>query len=476
MGKITKNYIYNLLYQLFVMLVPLITAPYLASVLGANGTGIYSYIFSTTTIIVSIMSLGIFNYGNRQIAYVRDNQEKRSEVFWQVMSVRMVLLLFCTIVYAIVIIIVDKYLFLFLVFYLYVIANFVDCTWLYVGVEDMKWAVIKNTITKIISVAGIFIFVKSKDDIPVYVFIQGISVLISNILAYSQLRLYVCGPIIDFRNFKNIVKGSALLFLPGLAVTIYSHFDKVMIELMTGATNEVAFYDYSVKIVTIPLTFITVLSTVIMPRIANEFCKGNVDNISKMLNKSAKFSMFLSFPMVAGLLACADKLIPWYLGDEFKSTVVGIMLISPIIIANSLLAISGGQYFTATDQVGILIKSQFLSLIANIVINALLIPCMGFAGAAVATVLTSITCAIIQYIYLTRQVILTGVIKCGTKYLFVSMLMYGVIRIITSNMEARPMTSILQVLIGTLFYIIILCFLHDEQITIAKNIILKRKK
>ena len=82
MGRIAKNYIYNLMYQLLVLLVPLITAPYLARVLGSEGTGIYSYVHSMTSIICTISLLGIYNYGNRQIAYVRDNKEQISQTFW----------------------------------------------------------------------------------------------------------------------------------------------------------------------------------------------------------------------------------------------------------------------------------------------------------------------------------------------------------------------------------------------------------
>lgn len=59
MGRIAKNYIYNLIYQSFSMFVPLITAPYLARTLGPNGTGIYGYVNSMTTLICTFVLLGI---------------------------------------------------------------------------------------------------------------------------------------------------------------------------------------------------------------------------------------------------------------------------------------------------------------------------------------------------------------------------------------------------------------------------------
>ena len=76
--KIVKNYIFTLMYQLLVLLVPLITAPYLARTLGPEGTGAYGYVYSMTSIINTLVLLGVYNYGNRQIAYVRDDCKKMS--------------------------------------------------------------------------------------------------------------------------------------------------------------------------------------------------------------------------------------------------------------------------------------------------------------------------------------------------------------------------------------------------------------
>lgn len=467
MGKIAKNYLYNLVYQVFIMLVPLVTAPYLARVLGPEGTGTYSYIYSVTTLVCTCVMLGIYSYGNRQVAYVRDDKKKLSNVFWQIMSARLLIGIVGTFIYFFIVMALGRYRTLFFIFYIYLLAYFMDCTWLYVGVEDMKWAVIKNTITKILAVVGIFFFVREKTDVAIYVLIQAASVLISNLLAYTQLRRYVQKPHLDFSNIKADICGSAMLFLPSVAATFYTQCDKVMIEVLTGATEEVAFYDYSEKIVLIPLTFITVLSTVMMPRIANEFKKGHETTVSELLNNAAKFSVFLAFPMTFGMISVADKLVPWYLGSEFEPTIYAIMLISPIVISNTLSGISGSQYFTATNQIAILVKSQFLAAAANIVINAMLIPNYGFYGAAIATLITSFLCAIVQYSYMLKQIKMPGLIKELVKYLLVSILMFGVIRALTGKWEATPITNILQILIGGTTYIGVCILLKDGQLKLV---------
>lgn len=77
MGRIVKNYIYNVVYNIFVIIIPIITAPYLTRVLGATCLGVYSYVNSVTSIISSIILVGLSSYGSRQLAYVRDDKRKK---------------------------------------------------------------------------------------------------------------------------------------------------------------------------------------------------------------------------------------------------------------------------------------------------------------------------------------------------------------------------------------------------------------
>ena len=90
-GTLIKNYIYNTLYQILVLIVPLITTPYVSRILGAEGIGIYSYSQSIATYFVLIGAVGTTLYGQREIAYVQDNPEKRTMVFWEITIFRFIL-------------------------------------------------------------------------------------------------------------------------------------------------------------------------------------------------------------------------------------------------------------------------------------------------------------------------------------------------------------------------------------------------
>ena len=92
--SIMKNYLYNLTYQILTLILPLITASYLARVLGARGNGIYIYTYTIVNYFVLFGSLGISMYGQREIAYVQNNKKKQTDVFWEIIFIKLISYIF----------------------------------------------------------------------------------------------------------------------------------------------------------------------------------------------------------------------------------------------------------------------------------------------------------------------------------------------------------------------------------------------
>lgn len=80
MSSLKKNFAYNIAYQILVIILPLITAPYVSRVLGVEGVGTYSYIYSIAYYFGLFGMLGISNQGNRSIALSRGDKDKVSQV------------------------------------------------------------------------------------------------------------------------------------------------------------------------------------------------------------------------------------------------------------------------------------------------------------------------------------------------------------------------------------------------------------
>ena len=87
---IIKNSIYNVLYQILTIITPIITVPYVSRVLGASGVGKQAYTNAIVQYFILIGVVGLNIYGNRQIAYVRDNQKKLRNTFWQLCYIRFI--------------------------------------------------------------------------------------------------------------------------------------------------------------------------------------------------------------------------------------------------------------------------------------------------------------------------------------------------------------------------------------------------
>lgn len=62
--------------------------------------------------------------------------------------------------------------------------------------------------------------------------------------------------------------------LPQIVILVYYQMDKIMIEYFTHDSAIIAFYDQSDKIVKIPVTAITAVSAVMLPRSANLFASN----------------------------------------------------------------------------------------------------------------------------------------------------------------------------------------------------------
>lgn len=475
MSRILKNYIYNIAYNLVALVIPLITAPYLARHLGADMLGVFAYIQSLTAIICTVSMLGTYTFGNRQIAYTRDDKELMSQDFSNIMGLRLVLGIVGTVAYF-VFGVTSKYSFYFFIYYIYYLGYILDCSWLFMGVEDMKICALKNTLAKVGSAACIFLFVKTEKNLMEYVMILAAATFIANASVYTQIKKYVVRCKIQWESILPNLKAAFQLCLPTLVATIYLQVDKLMIQWMTGNAREIAYYDQAEKIIMIPLAFITVLSTVMMPRIANEFHYGKEEQVKQLLSKACSYSMMMACPLMFGIIGIATKFIPWYLGNNYMPVAYAVMVLSPYVITNSLLGISGGQYFMATDQISFLLKSNVIGMLANILTNALLIPQLGYLGAAVATVLSQCLMAIFQYYHMNKQIKIVSTLLNQARYLVYSFVMLISVLLIGRNQQPNVLVTIEQIAVGMACYFFILIIVRDQQMHWLISILVEKSK
>ena len=107
--NIKKNYLYSLLYQILTMIIPFITAPYVARVLKTDGVGTYSYTQSYMTYFTMLAALGTSSYGMREIARCRTKKEEYSKKFWEIELLTVFTTIICLIGWIILILFSSEY-------------------------------------------------------------------------------------------------------------------------------------------------------------------------------------------------------------------------------------------------------------------------------------------------------------------------------------------------------------------------------
>lgn len=475
MEKKLTNILFNTTYQIFLVIVPVITAPYLSRVLGATNLGKYSYVEAVLTLFSTIGLIGLYDYGTREIAYVRDNSKSDlSRTFFEICIIRFFMLIVTSLLYLFYIK-NNEYSYYFLCAIIWLIGNFIDPTWFFNGMEEFKLITIRNFIIKIITICLIFILVKTPDDLYIYLYIIGVCQVVSSFLLVGRLKKYISIKDVNNLKLKKHLLPTIKVFLPQIATLVYTQVDKIMIESLTTNISSVTFYDNAEKIVKIPLSVITAINLVLMPSNANLFIKGKIDEIKQIISSTISLVLMISLPMALGLVSIGFTLIPWYLGSEFVEVGYVIIWLVPIIVALALSGISANQYFIATNQTNYLIKSYVIAALVNVIINYFTIPTMGCYGAALGTVIAEYISVGIQYYYMSRTIKVLSTLIKSFKYFLYSCIMCAISVFIGIKMGSSPLTTLIQVILSVGIYGILLALSKDNELKILLKLLLKKK-
>ena len=459
--SIRKNYIYNLIYQLLTILAPLITTPYLSRVLGADGIGTVSYAESISSYFVLVASLGIATFGQREISYVQDDKEKRSAVFWETKLLQIITGSIVLIVYV-----------LFAGFQnnraLYIILSFnivsiiVDATWFFQGMEEFGKIVGRNTIIKLVQIAYIFLFVREKNDILIYAFGISIFVVLGNMSLWAYLPKYVSRPVFSalkpFRNIRTVIT----LFIPTVAIQIYTVFDKTMIGLITQDPFQNGYYEQSIKIAKVTLALVTALSTVMIPRIGYHFGKGEIEHVKTLMYRSYRFVWLLGIPLCFGQIVVAKNFVPWFFGDGFLDVIPLMHILSFLILAIGISNVTGMQYLIPTKRQNLFTVTVVIGAIVNFCLNLVLIRYYQAVGAAIASVAAETTITVAQLVAVRKELSARTILASCKSYLAAGIIMYLVLYYIGNKLAPTIMNTVIMVVIGALIYFCILLLFRDS--------------
>lgn len=452
-ASIKINFIYNTLYQIIAIIIPLITTPYLSRILGVQQIGIFSYAFSIVYYFGLFAMLGVNNYGNRSIASTRDNVEERTKTFWSIYIFQIITSCIMIILYMVYIVFFCDNRIIGSIMYIYIFSCALDINWFFFGMEQFKLTTLRNMIVKFFSIIGIFVFVKKPSDVYLYAFIYVFSQMISQIVLWISIKNYVGMCKIQIKDITKHIKPNIILFIPLLAISLYKIMDKIMLGTIISKV-EVGYYESSERVIQVPVALINSLGTVMLPRISNLIANNEKEQSERYLKKSIVFAMFLSFSMGFGIMAVAKEFVPLFYGQGFEKCIIIFQILLPSCFFLAFANVIRTQYLIPNKMDKEFTISIFTGAIVNFCINIFLIPGLGAIGASIGTLCAEASVCIMQCIFVRKRICLINYLKDIIPCFFSGFVMYLILYNI--SFSSKLLGLIIKVLIGVVIYIGIL--------------------
>lgn len=341
---IIKNIIFKIILEVFRMIIPVISFPYIYRIFKPDIMGQIEFSQSIVGYFFTFAGFGVYTYGLREISRVRDNKRQREKLFTDlfiistISSIVVTLLYFGYIYFKFNLNLMLKNMLLInsinLISYIFYIE------WINEAFENYKFISQKTMIIKIINLICIFLFIKVSEDFYKYLFLINIFIFFNNFASFIYIRRYIS---FSFKNIeiKKYLFPLFLMILISNLNVLYTQLDKITIGFYGENIEEVAYYGVAQKVMSIMMAIIMSIVRVIMPRLSFYLGEGNKAEYENLLNKTFPYIYLLVFPISIGTVILSSEIALFFGGVEylvakFAIIVFGIRLI--VVTVESILA------------------------------------------------------------------------------------------------------------------------------------------
>lgn len=481
MNSLKKNYVLNLAYQLLVIVLPIVTTPYVSRVLQVENIGDISYTTSIATYFGVLGLLGSSVYGQLRVAKERDNKYLVSKTFFEIVSCRILSMTLSIALYCIMMIFVSEKMSFYIILFIYLFAQMIDISWFFQGLENFKVIITKNCFIKIIALILIYSVVKRREDVMLYMMILNGSTFIGNLILWFSVKKYICYVRINQWDICNTFKQNIIFFIPSIEAVIFVSLDKCMIGWITKSSYENGFYEQANKIYSLVISFITSLSVVVLPRVTYlwaDFEKNKV-KIRETIDRTITFISLIVCPISVGLFCVSANLINVFLGRGYEGCIPVLKVFSFIIICTSFNSIISNQCIVARGNQVLYNKLLFISSCINVVCNIFLITILMARGAALASAISELILLALN-LFLCRGILNFRYIMSNFfRYMLYAIIMGISIMIFDYFFDCDELYKlIIEIGIGVVVYGLQLLFSRDKFIYeyIIRDFFLKKKK
>lgn len=455
------------------LIFPLVTFPYVSRVLGPTGTGKVHYAQSIVSYFSMIAMLGINTYGLREAAKIRDDKDKLSKFYKEIMTINLVSTIFAYILFFVALIVfknLSDYKNLLLVTSATILFTALGVEWLYGAVEDYTYITIRSIVFQFVGVILLFILVKDSDDILQYASLSVITNVGSNILNFFHCKKYVY----IFKKYsleiKKHLKPIFILFGTTVAISIYTVLDTTMLGAICG-DEQVGLYNAATKINKIVMTLIVSIGTVVTPRASNIIETDKI-YFESLLKKTCNLFLMLSIPCSVGLCFLAKPIILLFCGNNFSDSISTMQIMTPIVIIISFGCFFTNLIFTPMRKDKYSLYPVIAGAIVNFILNSILIPKLYAFGAGIATVVAELVVTSSKFFLAKKLSInMKELFKYSYQYVIAVIVMVIVLFALTFLKTNVLVNLVLSVVFGAIVYgVVLLIFRNEYLIEFLKTI------
>ena len=337
---ILANFSYLSLLQVFAILFPLLTYPYLLRVIGLELYGVIIFAQSIINYVSLVINFGFNMSGARNVATYKQDRARLSRIVTSIYWCKFILWLVCLVLYLSVISMVpffEDHYWVYILSFLLTFNELMLPIWFFQGIEKMKYITFVNLSARLLFVVAIFLFVHRQEDYLLVPLLNGIGAILAGCLSLYILlgKERVRFSLIPVRELRSTYKESLPLFVSILSTQIYVNVNKLVIGPFLGML-EVSIYDMADKVLLLMKLPASMIAQAVFPKISRE---QNIRFINHVMFLSVGIALLFYISMFFG----SDWLVYLLAGEHIEEASVIMRLLGISAILTSINGFFGGN-------------------------------------------------------------------------------------------------------------------------------------
>ena len=325
--------------KVFMLILPLISYPYLIRVVGSENFGIVVYVLSIIAFFRIFVKFGFEMSAVKNIAESDGDKKKLSKIVSSVLTLQFIFYIIGFIILYMLIQLFSQFAdYQELLYYSYLLplCDILFLVWFFQGIEKMRYITVINVIAGLIGLALVFMVIQEKEDYVYIPLLQVISLLIGSIYSLwlvfkeEKISFYVPKKIDLLFYFKE-----SLPFFISRSSAVFNTETNTLLLANFVHMSAVAYYDLAKKIIIVFQMPNSIINQVIYP------------NIAKTKNKILAKKVFYIRLIIAFVLIT----IVYLFGEYFVLFLGGTKMLETVNILNIysiMLFLTAVTYYTGS--------------------------------------------------------------------------------------------------------------------------------